>query len=1041
MIEYKVYDYFYFMQNISENSKRRVIDMRSIHNEDSRVKIPALVHFTRLGYEYLSIKNYLGTINYDTNIFVDIFHNAINKINGTIYSITEINKIIEEIKIKLTSDDLGREFYNILLSGVNGIKLIEFDPSKRDYNTFQVVTELTCKNGSDEFRPDITVLINGMPLAFLEVKKPNNKDGIQAEYSRINKRFSNKKFRSFVNITQLMVFSNNSEYDDNEAVPLEGAFYASTNYNKLFFSHFREEDEDIFSRILPVDENREAEILRDTNLVSIKHKSEYETNLSYVSPTNRIITSLFSHDRIMMILKYAIAYVERTDDEGIRILEKHLMRYPQLFATKAIEKNLDKSIKNGIIWHTQGSGKTALAYFNVRYLKDYYQKKNKIAKFYFVVDRLDLLTQAADEFRARGLFVEEVSSKDDFIKNLQTTGTTNNSGLDTITVLNIQKFSEESIVKAADYNVDIQRIYFLDEAHRSYRPEGSFLSNLIASDRDAVKIALTGTPLIGTVYDSQTGKPIKEKNYDSKDVFGPYIHKYYYNKSIADRYTLRLIREGIATTYKKKIQTVLEEIETLKGSISKKELYSHKKYVAALVEYITSDFSKSRIAMNDDTIGGMIVCDSSEQARAIFSEMKNYKYTTALILHDEDDTEIRKQNRRDFKKGIIDFLIVYNMLLTGFDANRLKKMYLGRVIRDHSLLQALTRVNRPYKNVRYGYVVDFADIRSEFDKTNKAYFDELQLELGDAFIQYSNIFKTTDEIENDLKLIKEKLFIFDTNNAEIFSQQITALNDKDALVEIRHALDLYKELFNVSKLFGYDELSDKFELDNISALYNEVYNRINLINLKQNLQSAEDMSAILNMALDEIDFQFKKVSTKELVIADKFRESLERTRKELQRNHDPKDPQYVTLLEELQRLLIKKHIEELTAEEMEKNITELDRIKEAAKKQNLLDNMLTNKYDNDPKYMRTHKRLKEVTKLFQSDIVLYNVLLSLKHQIDERVLSNERLLNNEPFFQQDMYPLIKHELSENRVPYTASEIKLMGTYISNEYLSERNWAS
>ena len=130
----------------------------------------------------------------------------------------------------------------------------------------------------------------------------------------------------------------------------------------------------------------------------------------------------------MMLLKYAIAYVERTDDNGITTLEKHLMRYPQLFATMAIERKLKSGVKNGIIWHTQGSGKTALAYYNVRYLKDYYQRKKIITKFYFVVDRLDLLTQAADEFRARGLFVEEVNSRDDFVKNIRSVGASNNTG-------------------------------------------------------------------------------------------------------------------------------------------------------------------------------------------------------------------------------------------------------------------------------------------------------------------------------------------------------------------------------------------------------------------------------------------------------------------------------------------------------------------------------------------------------------------------------------------------------------------------------------
>jgi len=99
-----------------------------------------------------------------------------------------------------------------------------------------------------------------------------------------------------------------------------------------------------------------------------------------------------------------------------------------------------------------------------------------------------------------------------------------------ITVVNIQKFSKESnVVSITDYNINAQRVYFIDEAHRSYNPEGSFLANLANSDKKAILIALTGTPLIGN-------------NLKSKQLFGDYIHKYYYNASIADGYTLKLIR-------------------------------------------------------------------------------------------------------------------------------------------------------------------------------------------------------------------------------------------------------------------------------------------------------------------------------------------------------------------------------------------------------------------------------------------------------------------------------------------------------------------
>lgn len=1013
-----------------------------LHNENSRVKIPALVHFTRLGYEYISLKKYTGKglIDDDTNIFIDLLCAAINKINAIEYTIEDTKKLVNELKLILDNEDIGRAFYSILLNGYKGIRLIDFEDDSGKYNSFHVVTELPYKNGSDEFRPDITTLINGIPLAFLEVKKPNNKNGIKAEYDRMNIRVQNKKFRRFINLTQIMVFSNNSPYDDSEVVPLEGAFYAASGYKKLFFSHFREEDTKLISSFPEANEEKENFILKDNNLVSIKHTPEYITNRAVDTPTNNIITSLFSFERILTFLKYAIAYVEKTDENGITHLEKHLMRYPQFFATKAIESKLNQGVKNGIIWHTQGSGKTALAFFNVRYLTDYYQRKGVIAKFYFVVDRLDLLTQAANELRARGLEVEEINSKEEFIKNIQTTGTSNNTGKLTITVVNIQKFSKDSIVKKSDYAVNVQRVYFLDEAHRSYKPTGSFLANLLSSDREAVMIALTGTPLIGTIYDDN-GKPIAGKKYDFKAVFGNYIHKYYYNRSIADGYTLRLIREGISTTYKKKMQEALARMEMLKGSLQKKDMYAHPSYVTPLVEYIVEDFRKTRIALNDDTVGGMIVCDSSDQAKVVFEKMQSTGFSSALILHDVDDKETRQQHVTDFKKGTLDFLIVYNMLLTGFDAPRLKKLYLGRVIKDHNLLQALTRVNRPYKNYRYGYVVDFADIRAEFDKTNKAYFDELQAELGDAFRQYDNIFKTPEEIVADLESIKEKLFLYDTDNAEIFSQQISAIDDKKELLELRHVLETYRELFNVSKLFGYDEISEHFDLEKISALYNEVCNRIDILNQKQVLEDAQDMSAILNLALDQIEFHFKKVSENELVIADKFRETLDNTRKAVQGTLDPKDPEYITLLEELQRLLAKKNIEELTADEMTANMAELERIKKAAERLNHADNMLAAKYEGDVKYMRTHKRLRENPPPIANDIVINQILLGLKHRVDDQIIANSHLLDNEPYFMQGMFPLIKQEFDKHHLKYSAAQVKYVGVCISNEYFTERNFAS
>jgi type I restriction enzyme, R subunit len=223
------------------------------------------------------------------------------------------------------------------------------------------------------------------------------------------------------------------------------------------------------------------------------------------------LTSLFSKDRFKFILGYAIAYLKESLG-----WQKHVMRYPQMFATKAIAKTLDKGIKKGIIWHTQGSGKTALAFYNVKFLTDYFQQKKIVPKFYFIVDRIDLLTQAKGEFESRGLKVKTISSREEFTKEIKSTSVIHNlSGSPEITVVNIHKFKDDpDVLRAEDYDVNIQRIYFLDEVHRSYNPKGSFLANLEESDRNAIKLGLTGTPLLGDEY-------------NSKVLFGEYIHKYY----------------------------------------------------------------------------------------------------------------------------------------------------------------------------------------------------------------------------------------------------------------------------------------------------------------------------------------------------------------------------------------------------------------------------------------------------------------------------------------------------------------------------------
>ncbi len=1000
------------------------------HNEDTRVKIPALLHLTQLGYKYLSLKDRLKNENCkfdkETNIHIPTFHTKFNEINQTQITIDHCKDIIKVIRNSLDSE-LGRSFYEILIKGYNGQKLIDF--SKDDKNIYQIATELPYYSNQDEFRPDITLFINGIPIAFIEVKKPNNKNGIQAEYERMIKRGNNINFRHFLNLFQIMLFSNNLPYDDGESIPIQGAFYATTAENEVILNRFKEELREKLI-VAPLDKQIEEFILKDTNYPSIKGTQEYQDNISPDTPTNQAISSLFSKDRLKTLLLYGITYVEKTLQGGAKRLEKHIMRYPQFFAMQAIKEKLDLGVKRGIIWHTQGSGKTALAYYNTRFLKDYFQKKGFITQFYFIVDRIDLAKQSANEFRSRGLFVEMIENKEEFEKYLNNAGIGQSSGQDSIVVVNIQKFSDKSLVQASSYNVNIQRIYFIDEAHRSYNPSGSFLSNLINSDKNAIKIALTGTPLIGVVYDKE-GKPIGGKSYDSKSIFGDYIHKYYYNQSIADHYTLRLIREEISTTYKENLRSVLQELQIKQGSFDRNHLFSHPSYVTKLVDYILNDFAQNQ----RENIGAMVVCDSSEQAREIFREFETRNIKSALILHDNATKEQRDSWRDAFKRGELDFLIVYNMLLTGFDAPRLKRLYLGRVIKEHSLLQTLTRVNRPYKNFTYGYVIDFADISKEFDKTNQAYFNELQNELGDAFCEYSSIFKTQTEIEKDLQMIQDILFAYSTSNAEEFCRQILAIKDKNELIQISKAIKLYKELYNVAKLFGYDEIAYLFNLSKVYELHNEVRNRIGILNDKETLENASDMEAILNLALEDFTFKFIKIKEHELALSDKYRNILIKAQKELQKSQDVKDEQYLSLREELKRILEKKNIEELDSKEMQEQIKDLTRIYEKTYAQNQKDLAITNQYDGDTKFMRVHKRIKEGNSSI-NQTQLKEFLLNIKYNIDNALLDNEALIDNAAYFQGSIKQIIKNTNTQLEINPRNNII----SWIANEYQTERIFA-
>ena len=590
-----------------------------------------------------------------------------------------------------------------------------------------------------------------------------------------------------------------------------------------------------------------------------------------------------------------------------------------------------------------------------------------------------------------------------------------------------------------------------------------------------MKIALTGTPLL------------KEER-ESWRVFGKYIHKYYYDKSIADGYTRKLMREPVETIYKEKIESILDQlaggVEVKKSDIDRNKIIEHESYLNALLDYIITDFRRFRIEQSDDSVGAMIVCKTNPQARELYRLWQErfhqaekvslhqeeqmlmaaepmltphgYKPLTAsLILHDEGDKMERKEYIDGFKKLMdVDVLIVNKMLLTGFDAPRLKKLYLGRSLDGHDLLQALTRVNRPYKDFRYGYVVDFVDIKENFEATNDRYLRELNRTSDEETPEEQPIGKVLqvdkDEMMEIIQHVKSLLFNFTTDNLEEFRKEIDEIENKDSLYELRNTLAEAKAMINQVRSFGDDETREKLKklpLGAIPTLMTEVTHRIERINLLENTEHKADVSGIINVALSELEFEFKKGLPEELrIIVNDIKERCERVQAEFEANFDQKEEQYVILADEFREYFRKKGFVPQSTSDAKESIAYMEEVMKKIREINRRNNILKKKYKGDERFVRIHKRLEEANQhrekpiISQHEYEIAENLARMKSEIDQMLFLNINILNNEEAFKRDILAIIGKELIGMDIKADLQDRKYINNLITSEYLGQYHYA-
>lgn len=1066
-------------------------------NEATRVQMPAMMHLTRLGYSYFGKINedMAGNVyDPDTNILIDVFKQQFEFLNPSAKG--EFGQTFRAIRQELANDDLGKSFYKRLTTA-SPVRLIDFENPQN--NSFHFTAEFTCKNGQDEFRPDITLFVNGLPLCFIEVKKPNNHGGMVAESKRMNhERFPNRKFRRFINITQLMIFSNNMEYDTmGGIVPIQGAFYCTAARECAPFNCFREENPSNlpiapFIKEYPyenIKQDEEKRILSDFNCQVIHHTPEYQTNLDVNTPTNRILTSMCNPERLLFLIKYGIAYVKMEKEVDGKIEstdQKHIMRYQQMFASLAIREQLRDGATSGVVWHTQGSGKTALSYYLTYVLSDYYAKHNMVAKFYFIVDRIDLLEQATQEFEARGLVVSTANTRAELMAQFRNNhAQEGNSGHPEITVVNIQRFAEDKEkVNLPAYAINLQRIFIMDEAHRGYKPGGCFLANLFDADPNSVKIALTGTPLL-------------KSDCASSVVFQRYFHTYYYDRSIADGYTLKIIREDIETSYKERLSEVYDKLETLvqKKDIKRSQIIEHESYVNELAHYISDDLRQFRKIQGDDTLGGMVICETSEQARKLYEAFqhmpdggqtqtiqikmgdqvwmaaeampmygtKKKPLRVGLILHDSDDKETRKQIIKDFKKNMsIDLLIVFNMLLTGFDAPRLKRLYFGRKLKDHNLLQALTRVNRPYKDNRYGYVIDFANIKRNFEETNEAYLKELnrfnnpdEVDGDHTTDTFSQVIEDPEELIRQMRDVRQTLFDYTTNNVEEFSSEISSIEDKQVLLDLKKTLISAKDCANIVRTFGDDDLKEAFgklEITRLPDMLKEVQHHIDIINQKEAFAVSDETKQLVNEAMQDIRFNFSKIGEEEMKMIAGGRELQDKWSVAIRKfteNTDPDDPEYITLRDAFMQRFKEHGFVVDSIAKFNQESKELDEIIERLVKLQESNNRLLKKYNGDTKFANVHKRIREENKrrfaehkaaifsYYDDNIVA--ILTDIKSEIDQKVYDRNDILKKDEYFEMTVMTEIAQALyNYPTIEPQMDDFSFIQTRIARQYINQYN---
>ncbi len=724
-------------------------------NEEYLSQIPAIQLLINLGYKYITPEQTVKERNGKVSgvLLENILRNrlkAINKINykGAEYLFSEenIQSAIQKLKsVKydglLTTNEV---IYDLLTLGVALEQTIEGDSksfnlkyidwTNLDRNCFHVAAEYSVERfrSSEIVRPDIVLFVNGIPLAVIECKSPIIP--VDQAVSQMIRNQNDDYIPSLFIFVQLVMGINKN-----------GATYATTGSVAKFWSIWKE---NLNKKLVDMVNKPLSESDRSLLFSGVfKPARGFFDKLDFEG--KRVVTEqdqvLFNLCRPGRLLELAFKFT--VFDFGI----KKIARYQQYFVIKSTLdriKKLDSNgkRKGGIVWHTQGSGKSLTMVMLARNLAFGTFIRNP--RIVLVTDRTDLDKQLSNTFAACGLEPSRATSG----KHLLELVSEHKAGI--VTTL-IHKFDKALNIKK--YQDDSPDIFLLiDESHRTNF--GSFSARMRQMFPNACYLGFTGTPLLK-----------KEKNNFAK--FGGLIDPHYsITQAVEDAAVVPLLYEGrhVEMTQNKEAIDLWFERHTqgltnnqkadLKRKYACAEMLNKAEQVIYMRAFDVSEHYRSTwqgtgfkgqlVAPNKvsalkykeylDEIGYVSseVVMSPPDSREGYEETEGesidavVKFWQKMMKRYGNEENYIKQLINQFKNGSEpEILIVIDKLLTGFDAPRNVVLYLCRILREHTLLQAIARVNRLYEHKEYGYIVDYASILGELDKALTMYsefegFDE-----------------------------------------------------------------------------------------------------------------------------------------------------------------------------------------------------------------------------------------------------------------------------------------------------------------------------